>query len=359
MSATSYGVNAPEAVKLWRKRLAREALKASYVGKFIGSDDSSVLQIFDETSKGAGDKVTVDLRMQLVGRGVLGDATLEGNEEALATYTDAVIVDQLRHAVRSQGKMSEQRIPWNHRKEAMAGLRDWWANILDYSFFNQLCGYTAQADVRITGNQAVTAPTTIIRPNGKTTDEGLANTDPFTLDLIDTAVMLAKVASPVIRPVMISGAEHYAMFLHPTQVKSLRSNTQTGQWQDIQKAAMMGDGSAKNPIFTGALGVYNGVVLHEAYRVSSGVNSTTGVRVANSRRAVLVGAQAAAIAFGEGYDFESFDWNEELFDYGNQLGVEAGAIYGLKKLRFNSSDFSTIVVSTYSNATDPLDPFNA
>ncbi len=37
-------------------------------------------------------------------------------------------------------------------------------------------------------------------------------------------------------------------------------------------------------------------------------------------------------------------WNEELFDYGNQLGVEAGLIYGATKTTFNSNYFNTIGV---------------
>jgi len=44
------------------------------------------------------------------------------------------------------------------------------------------------------------------------------------------------------------------------------------------------------------------------------------------------------------------DWNEELFDYGNQFGVEAGLIFGVKKTQFNSTDFGTIVLSGYAPA---------
>lgn len=146
----------------------------------------------------------------------------------------------------------------------------------------------------------------------------------------------------------VDGDDYYVMVLHTNQAKQLRTNTNTGQWLDIQKAATTGDGSKNNPIFTGALGVYNGVVLHESTRITQGINASTGVAVSNTRRAVLLGAQAAAIGFGKGYSFENFDWNEELFDYGNQLGVEAGAIFGLKKLRFNSKDFGSIVASTYT-----------
>lgn len=354
MASTSYGVNAAEAVKLWRKKLAREALKATWIGKFTGESDDSLIQIFDETGKGSGDRVTVILRMQLTGDGVLGDGTLEGNEESLATYTDNLLINQLRHGVRSAGKMSEQRIPFKHREEAMMGLKDWWAGRLDVSFFNQIGGNLTQADTRYTGLNATLGPSTGFQmwPAAITTDETLGSTNTFTLDLIDTAVATAKTLTPVIRPVMVNGNAMYVLFLHPWQVKSMRTNTSTGQWLDIQKAAVQGDGSKSNPIFTGALGVYNNVIIHEAVRVPFGANSTTKAKVASTRRAVMCGAQSAAIGFGEDYSFNKFDWNEELFDYGNQLGVEAGAIWGIKKLQFNSLDFSTIVISTYSNSAD-------
>jgi N4-gp56 family major capsid protein len=353
MAQTSYGVNAPEAVKLWSKRLAREALKATWIGKFIGESDESLIQLRDDTEKGAGDAVTVTLRMQLAGDGVLGDGTLEGNEESLTTYTDKPIIDQLRHAVRSAGKMSEQRIPWKHREEAQVGLKDWWAGRMDRSFFNQIAGYTPATDVRYTGNQATIAPDAgHLQLGGVANEQSLNSSNPFTLALIDAAVAQAKLATPVIRPVMVNGNAMYVCFLHPYQVLSLRTNTATGQWLDIQKAATTGDGSKSNPIFTGALGVYNNVILHESARIPSGVNASTGAQITTVRRAVLAGAQAAAICFGQGYSFEKWDWNEELFDYGNQLGVEAGCIFGIKKLRFNSSDFSTIAIPTYSNAAD-------
>jgi hypothetical protein len=48
--------------------------------------------------------------------------------------------------------MSEQRVPFSVREEAMSGLRDWWAVRLDTWFANQIAGYTVQADTRYTGN---------------------------------------------------------------------------------------------------------------------------------------------------------------------------------------------------------------
>lgn len=131
MSNTEFGVNHPLAVKLWSRKLIREALKQTYVSRFMGRDSRSIVQIKEETSKSAGDRITVGLRMQLSGEGVSGDDTLEGNEEALTTYADNIFINQLRHAVRSAGKMSEQRVPFSVREEARAGLTDWWADRID------------------------------------------------------------------------------------------------------------------------------------------------------------------------------------------------------------------------------------
>ena len=108
MATTNYGVNDAEAVKLWSRKTMHEALKMTYASRFIGSDSDSLCQILDDTSKGPGDRVRSILRMQLTGNGIQGDNTLEGNEEALVTFTDDILIDQLRHAVRSGGFSSSR-----------------------------------------------------------------------------------------------------------------------------------------------------------------------------------------------------------------------------------------------------------
>lgn len=348
MAMTEFGVNDPSARKLWSKKLERVALKATFFGGFIGEGSNSLVQEKTETKKGAGDEVTTTLRAQLEGDGVMGDGTLEGNEEALSTFTDKLRIDQLRHAVRSKGKASEQRVPWKMRSEAKDGLTDWWAARFDQSLFNHACGYTPQTDLRYTGMNVVRPPSTIIRPSGAN-DQSLTSADKFSLSMIDKA-RTAAVRSRGMRPIKINGKDHWAMVLSPEQVEDMRTNTAAGQWLDIQKAAMAGGKVDDNPIATGMLGVYNGVMLYENTRTTRGVHSTTGAPVANTRRAPLLGAQALSIAFGQGYDSTtSADWNEELFDYGNQLGVEAGFIYGINKNRWDGEDFGVVVVTTYSS----------
>jgi N4-gp56 family major capsid protein len=369
MAGTNYPVGHPLAPRLWRKKLAVESLRKTFFTDLLGTSPGSVIQQIDDLSKGGGDRVTYGLRGQLVGRGVTGDGTLEGNEEALSTYADTLIIDQLRHAVRSAGKMSEQRILFNVRDESKDGLSDWFADRFDTVTFNQLCGYTAQTDLAYTGNNATIAPDTahIYRPNAKTADESLTTGDEFTLGTVD--VMVARAAQFTtasnsgvpIAPATFQGRKMWIMFLHDYQAYQLRTTAAAGSWIDYQKALTAGSYASDTSLFKGGalIGEYNGVLLVKAPRITNGVNSTTGAAVANVRRAVLVGAQAGMFAMGrqkgEG-EGDKFNWVEEEFDYGNQLGVSAGTIFGMKKTRFTpagsgpTSDFATFVASTYSPA---------
>lgn len=357
MATTAYGVNHNLAVKLWSKKLLREALKETYVSRFMGTSKDSLVYVKNELQKSAGDRVRVGLRMQLEGAGVTGDSTLEGNEESLSTFTDDLFIDQIRHAVRSDGRMSEQRVPFSVREEAMSGLRDWFADRIDSWFFNQIAGNTAPSTA-YTGLNTVTAPSTASDSNGivriiygvtETTENSLSasasGSNDFQLTLIDRAVNRAKQAKPLIRPIRVNGQPKYVVFLHPNQVYDLKTDATSARvtWYDTNRARVEG-GELDNPIYNGALGEYNGVIIHESTRVPLAPSTTT------VRRAIFCGAQAACFAVGRGYGPNTMSWVEELFDYENQLGVSSGLIAGLKKSVYNSQDFGTIVISTHAEA---------
>lgn len=185
-----------------------------------------------------------------------------------------------------------------------------------------------------------------------TTEASLSATTTFSLKLadIDRAVAKAKTftSQSAIRPLNVNGEKQFVCFIHPNQTFQLRTNTSTGQWQDIQKSILQGGKIGDNPIITGLLGVYNNTMLVEDARVpcvASSITSSTSYR-----RGIFCGAQAAAIAFGQDNSDGAMSWVEELFDYNNQLGVSAGLIFGLKKMVFNSTDFATIVMSSYAPA---------
>lgn len=356
MSTTTFGVNDAMAVKLWSKSLTAAVRDSLDIAPLMGEDENSIIQVKTETKKGAGDKVTFGLRARMTGDGKTESETAEGQGESLSIYSDAVYINELGHvaAARSENTIDAQRVPFDLRRECKDALGEWWADRLSASFFNQVCGNTAQTNTKYTGLMSTTAPAGTGRQiwaGSATTDQGLTSSDVFTVDLIDAAVENAKIGSNMIRPLRIGGQPKYVMYLHPYQVTSLRTNSSAGQWKDIQLAALSGDASSRNPIYTGALGEYNGVVLRVSQDIPLGCNSSTPTTaVASTRRAVLLGAQSAVCAYGQGGSANKYRWNEELLDHKRKLEVSAWAIMGLKKTVFNSSDFGSIVVSTYATA---------
>ena len=329
MATTAYGVNHPLAVKLWAKRLMREALKETYASRFFGTTKDSLIYVKDELNKSAGDRVRIGLRMQLGNTGIVGDGTLEGQEEALVTHSDDLFIDQLRNAVRSAGEMSEQRIPFSVREEALDGLRDWLADRIDTGFFHQIAGVdSGLAGVQDSGMQAVTAPTSaagntrILYGDGDdTTEDSLSSStstsDGFQLTFIDRLLEVAKTAVPLIRPIKVQGQSKYVLFLHPHQVTALRTDSTANRitWYDIMRARAEGGDTKMNPIYNGALGEYSGVIIHESTRVPLAPGRTA------VRRAIFCGAQAACFATGRRDNGLQAKWVEEFFDYENELGV--------------------------------------
>jgi len=362
MADTDYPVNSPLAVKRWASELMKESLKKTHAQQFMGTDSNSLIQIKTELNKGPGDRLTFGIRQQLQGAGVSGDNTLEGNEEALITYTQNLTINQLRHAVRSNGKMSEQRVPFTVRNEARDGLADWWSDRWDAWFFNQITGNTQVTDEKYFGFNTLNAPDSghmILGNIGPAVSSGIValaeaslsatSTARFHLGLIDRARERAALAVNTFRPIMVDGQKRYVAFLHPYQVTSLRQSVASTQWSDIQLAALSARNESDNPLYSGALGIYNDTVLHVSTRIPLVVGATAGTL--NVARAAFCGAQAACMGFGQGYGKSSMDWNEELFDYKNKLGVEAGCIGGIVKTRFNGSDFAAMTMSTYEVAS--------
>jgi N4-gp56 family major capsid protein len=356
MATFTAGVNHPLAVKLWSRKLFREALKETFMSTFIGEDSSNGVQFLTDTKKDKGDTVHVGLRMQLSGTGVQGHNTLEGNEEDLTLYRDSVLLDELVHAARSNVRITAQRVPFSVREEMRMGMQDWWSDRIDTSIINAMAGNTAQTDTRYSGNNSTTAPTIFVGANGTTTEGSLSDTlsDQFSLTQIDRAVTIAKTgnngAQPPIRPFRINGGSYYCAVLHPHQVLSLRTNTATGTWNDVQRALLSGGVNKDNRLFTGALGMWNNTLLYENTRIPDVVTAGGGALadVTLGKRAIFFGAQAASISVGMNNMPEKMTWVEEYFDYQRQLGVSAGMIFGVKKMVFNSLDFGVIAMPSYA-----------
>lgn len=362
MSKTTFGVNDALAVKLWARRLEYDIIYRTDISALIGESPNSIIQLKTETSKESGDQVTFPLMKKLTGDGFTEGEIAEGNGESLSLYSDSVVINELGHVVdipNNGRSIDAQRVPVNLRNAARTGLKGWKAERMSVTFFNHVCGFTPETRNKFRGNNAIVAPSRQIwTKSGASADESITSADLFSLKYVDYARELAETAASPLRPINVEGVEggrdisggKYVMYLHPYQVTDLRTNTSTGQWLDIQKAALAGGDASKNPIYTDAIGEYNNVILRKANHVTQGVNSSSGVVIPSVRRAVLLGAQAAVVGFGKGNGPTTYAWNEELIDHKRRLEVSIMSMFGLKKTRFDSQDFGTVVVSSYAVA---------
>lgn len=361
MGQTIIGVNDPKAVKKYSAFLAVDVARDSYFSrKFMGSPTGSMpIQIIKDLESTAGDKVSFDLSMQLKMQPVEGDTPLTGKEEDLKFYTDDVMINQMRGGVNTGGRMTQKRTIHQLREVARVRQGEWWSRVFDELFFMYLSGMRGtNADyifpTSYTGfaGNAFNAPDTehLLYPGTKI-NTTLDVNDKISLGMIDKAVALASMmgggtgGTPKIQPIMINGEKHFVLIMNPWQSYDLRTNSGSGQWLDIQKAAAAAEGR-KSPIFQGGLGMYNNVVLHEHQAVIRFLAGAATPQTVECARALFMGSQAAVLAFGSKGNGLRFGWYEEERDSGNQVVISTHSIFGISKVQFNAKDFGVMAIDT-------------
>ena len=314
--------------RAWSKQLWKEAETESFFDKFTGEGPNYIIQKVNDLRKEAGDQITIALMMKLAGAGVTGESMLEGNEEALITKDFSVQVNLIRNAVRLQGSLTEQKTQIQLRTAAKDALKVWLAEKNEKDTFAAL---TATP----TANRVIYA--------GKRTSEATVTaTDVFTTDMISAARRKAMLATPKIRPVNVKGKNYYVMVVDSYQARDLKNDA---KWLAAQQHANLR--GEDNPIFSGALGVYDGVILHEHENV---VRTATGASGAYVGHALLLGCQAGVMAVAK-----EPTWKEKAFDYDDKVGFATGMIRGIAKSVYkdasdNNYDFGVIQVITSSVA---------
>jgi N4-gp56 family major capsid protein len=370
MARTIIGVGDAKAVKRYAGLLAFDQSQKSYWNsRFMGRGEAAEVpvQILTDLESDAGDSINYDLLAEMKMAPVEGEDTLEGKEEAQKFFTDTIYVDQARCGVNTGGKMTRKRTLHNLREKARRQQSNWWARLFDELLFIYISGarginpnfllplgYTGRA------NNSLVSPDTnhVLYGNNATAFNNIDSDDKFDLRLIDRAKTKADTQGggatgiPVLQPCKIDGNETYVAVMHTYQEDDLRSNTGTGQWMDIQKAAAAAEGKA-NPLFKGSLGMYRGCILHSHRNVIRFNTAGSGANV-EAARGLFLGSQAAVVAFGSPGTNLRFDWNEETRDNGDKVVITTSAIFGVKKASFDMDgtvqDFGAFALDTAAAA---------
>lgn len=364
---TVIGLNHPSAVKRWSATLFSDVAKTSYfTSKFAGKGQNATtpIQILTDLERDEGDEIKFDLLCQLEQEPIFGDAVQEGTEEALRYLQDKVGIDQVRCGVNAGGRMTRKRTLHDIRSQARTKMGEWWARWGDEILFMYLAGARGvnkflQKSLTWNGfaGNALQAPDAQHQLFGgdATSFATISNDDKMELRLIDRLQTRAETMGgeeagvPELQPMKVDGEDRFVLVMHKFQEHDLRTNTGTGQWLDIQKAAAGAEGQ-KSPIFRGSLGMYRNTVLH-SHKSCVRFNNAGADGLQPAARAMFMGRQAAVTAYGSPGQGLRYDWHEETRDNGNQVIISSSTIMGAKATVFENRRFGNMAADTY--AADP------
>jgi len=323
-------INSSLVQKIWSKEVLLQAKQQSFVERFAGTSKQSILYRMDRYGKQKGDTIYVPLLKSLTGSGQTGDNTLEGNEEAMVYSASSITLQQYRHAVRLEGQFEEQKTAINMREDARDQLADWVARKWDSLFFAAAnpASATVLNDAANWSSSGTYSNYNVVCAGDATDFADLEATDVLTADVISKAKRYAMMRG--IRParVTVNGVvrEVYVLIISPEQEYDLRTDD---RWIDAQAYAQVR--GVNNPLFTGALGMYDGVLVHTYTNTIDGGSDATLLITEDKTTfratcALLLGAQGVAMAVAK-----DPTWFEKVFDYGNKYGVSTRFICGFCK----------------------------
>lgn len=355
MANTNFALLTNEQKTIWSMDFWKQARNLSFINKFLGKDANAMIQHVTElkkTEKGA--RAVITLVADMEGDGVVGDRTLEGNEEQLKSYDQVINIDQVRNANSHEGRMADQKSVVNFREQSRDKLAYWLSDRMDQLAFLTLSGVSYSMSntgtVRVGSDlknlefaNDVKAPTDrrVFRWAKNTTgdlSEGslvqgagtntLAATDTPTWNMLVKLKAYAK--DNYVRGIKEDGGEEtFHVFLTPQAMAKLKLDPTF--LQNLRHAQTRDSG---NPLFSGSTVKVDGLYLHEYRHVYNTRNASTGSKWGSSSdvdgcQMLFCGAQALGMA-----DLGNPEWVEKEFDYNNRPGISIAKILGFLKPQF-------------------------
>lgn len=346
---TNFALLTNEQKTVWSLDFWKQARNKSFINKFLGKDANSMVQHITElkkTEKGA--RAVITLLADLEGDGVVGDRTLEGNEEILKSYDQVIRIDQLRNANRHEGRMADQKSVINFRENSRDKLAYWLSDRIDQMAFLTLAGksfsFHPNGSTRVGSDlKNLEFAADIVAPSAKrvgrwdnTNKAFITGGGQNTVTATDTpswelfVQLKAYAKENYVRGINEDGGEEtYHAFLSPLAMAKLKLDP---VYRDnLRYAQQRGAG---NELFTGSAVKIDGIYLHEFRHVPNTRLAASGAKFGSSGtidgcQILFCGAQALGMA-----DIGNPEWVEKEFDYDNQPGISVAKILGFLKPQF-------------------------
>jgi N4-gp56 family major capsid protein len=336
MALTTVTSNLKE--QIWDNDFFTNYVRKNRFNRYMGTDENAVIQIKEDLTKKAGDRIHLALVAELSGAGVTGNTLLEGSEEALNQYEFPIAVSTLRNAV-AVTLNEEQFTGIDIRNAGKTMLQNWAMRKLRTDIITAL----GSIYVSGTGNVAYGSATegnkdTWLAANSDRVMFGDGSVGGFTdhsadLALVTSSMTLTKEivsklkakaenASPIIRPVVVGeDSENYVLFVGSGAFRDLKADLA----QTLRDAQTRG---SSNPLFQDGDLEYDGVVIRKIQEIAT--LGTVGASSARIEPVYLCGAQALGVAWAQ----RTRSKTEER-DYGFVHGVAVHEMRGVEKCNFN------------------------
>lgn len=407
--STPYSLNDPRTQKLWSKKFFKFALQNTILSSWMGTDQNSPIARVTDLTVRKGGSIVFEMEAPLTSNGagdhdrhLLVDGSNTFGTEAMKDYNFSVVVHRRGNAVQAAGVRTDQYTSTNVKTSGLRRLTVWMGEAIEDDL---IAAGSGVGNVTQTGSArtstASTAITTVNQYNptqnryyvigedgdgvisyckidGTSTSDvtGVANlplnsftndgdpsisTGPTTTrfgtrtieflkrkarEVITDSYGGVSLKVPKIAPIKMDGKDQYAMVISRLQEKSLKADARWNESQ--QQANVRGE---KNPLFSGAIGIWDGVIIKVSeraqYRVGAGGETATeyfndfsgsdpdnihednaiGIQV---DRGLFLGANAIIIAFAK---MPQKTTSKE--DIGTIDAVAVNALYGTAAPRFN------------------------
>lgn len=330
-------------VQQWDDKFYTEYVRENRFKKYMGTDESAMIQLKDKLTTKKGKFDTFALVNRLTGGGVTGKQTLMGNEEDLLSRSYKITVDKLRHGVRVP-EIEEQYSAIDLRDAGRSVLKVWIMEKTRNDIITALgsingVAYGSASETQKDAWLVDNADRVLFgsaKSNNAANDHSacLANID-NTSDKVspESLSLLKRIAlncNPKIRPLRTKDdQEWFVVFMNSLCFRDFSNDaTVTQANRDARTRGL------DNPLFTGGELIWDGMIIREIPEIS--VISGVGAGSIDVAPVYLCGAQALGIAWAKRTTSKT-----EEFDYGDKFGVAIEEIRGIEKLRFGSGAADT------------------
>lgn len=352
MANTNFGLLTAHQKKVWSMDFWSQARNLSFINKFCGKDENSVIQHVDELTKkkDGTTSAVMTLVADMEGDGVVGDNRLKGHEEELKSYEQVIRFDQMRNANANEGRMADQKSIVRFREQSKNKLAYWLSDRMDQLAILTMSGvpYTMRtngalrigsklpllefaADVKAPSSKRVArwraSDKTLVIGGG--TGDVLVGDTPMWEMFVQAKAYLEE---QYVRGVKgKGGGETYHVFMTPTAMAKLKLDPT--YMQNLRHAQTR---DASNPLFADGDVLVDGLHIHTHRHIYNTSGAASGSKwgaggLIDGCQILICGAQSIGMA-----DIGAAGWNEETDDYGNAMGLAIDKMLGFLKPQFYS-----------------------